>query len=71
MTNGWRQREDRVLGYVGLFLIGSLSWLADHVGAGLFAAPGSRRRSTPPSARKVAGPPTIARPESLGGRRAA
>jgi hypothetical protein len=31
MTN-WERRVDRGLGYLGLFLIGSISWLADHIG---------------------------------------
>jgi hypothetical protein len=46
---------DRTLGYLGLFLIGAISWVADHVGEAREPAPsvGARRPSRP---RVPAGP---------------
>jgi len=40
---------DRTLGYLGLFLIGAISWVADHMGEARNAAPtgGTRRPSRP------------------------
>jgi hypothetical protein len=41
---------DRGLGFLGLFLIGALSWLADHVGTAEGPEPQSRHRSNAPPA---------------------
>ena len=40
---------DRTLGYLGLFLIGAISWVADHLGEARQPAPtvGPRRPSRP------------------------
>lgn len=40
----WDERVDRILGYVGLFIIGVLGWTADHFGDRRAA---SRPRPTP------------------------
>ena len=68
---GWAQRVDRGLGWLGLLLIGSLSWLADHIGT-------ERTPASSPQGRVPARPSTgatdtlvIERPELSGRRRAA
>ena len=38
----WEHRVDRGLGYLGLFLIGTISWLADHLNLGRASAPADR-----------------------------
>ena len=41
----WERRVDAGLGYLGLFLIGSISWLADHIGRAPDTTTGDRLRS--------------------------
>ncbi len=66
----WARRVDRGLGYLGLFLIGSLSWLADHSGTQVTSAsrPGRRPAATPST--RETDTRVRERPESLRGRRA-
>src|SRR5262245_4314917 len=45
----WERRMDRGLGYLGLFLIGSISWLADNMTLGRRPV-GSKRRLVRPTA---------------------
>ena len=70
MTN-WARRADRGLGYLGLFLIGSLSWLADHMGTEVAPASRPGRRPAPIPSTRVTDTRVRERPESLSGRRAA
>jgi hypothetical protein len=67
----WEGRADRGLGYLGLFLIGSLSWLADHMGTEFAPASRPGRRPAPTPSTRVTDRRVSERPESLGGRRAA
>ena len=52
---------DRTLGYVGLFLIGAISWVADHVGTASRPAPTAGACMAPRSS----APGGIPRPRSL------
>ena len=67
----WEQRADRGLGYLGLFLIGSLSWLADHIGTELTPASSPGRQPTKRPSIGATETRVIDQPKSLGGRRAA
>ena len=45
---------DRCLGYLGLFLIGAISWMADRIAPAPEPAPRARARRIPPhSTRRV------------------
>jgi hypothetical protein len=67
----WARRADRGLGYLGLFLIGSLSWLADHMGTKPTPASSPGRWPVARPSPRATDMPVIERPESLGRRRAA
>jgi hypothetical protein len=70
MTN-WERRLDRVLGYLGLLLIGSLSWLADHTGGPRDVATKNGDRSRPRVMAADRGQTVGAASEVHAGRRAA
>jgi hypothetical protein len=65
----WERRLDRGLGYLGLFLIGSISWLADHLRGGRAPeATGGSRPERRVLARRMAGSVTT---DARAGQRAA
>ena len=67
----WTLIRDRGLGYLGLFLIGSLSWIADHLGPGRVPAPDSRHRADRSAEHGCQGAPVIGQAKTLRPRRAA
>ena len=68
MTN----RVDRGMGYLGLFLIGAISWLADHIRpARVPTALLGARRHVPPPAARLRKLETTSPAGTHGGRRAA
>ena len=58
----WERRVDAGLGYLGMFLIGSISWLADHIGRAPVTPTADRMRSPRPIT--AAGKSGSARPRS-------
>ena len=58
----WERQVDAGLGYLGLFLIGSISWLADRIGRAPVTLTADRVRSTRPIT--AAGKNGSARPSS-------
>jgi hypothetical protein len=68
---GWERSTDRGMGYLGLLLIGVVSWLADHVGSPRAATfEGGRQPESAPATAKVTAL-AVRRSEARSERRAA